>query len=250
MFDSQTNRVIAESSHPDEIYDNVIIAADLSGVKRILKRTLDTTSSNTGAYDIIKNISDSSVSKLSLAPPYKLLWVWFDKQLQDPGASVMLQTPAFAPLTAITQLHHLQQEYILWANQSGGSVFLFDMYAWNSGNVEDAKLWEFISPIVKAIYPEIFDNNFKVLDLHVFTGTTHPAYLKGMEQYRPLVTLPSELGIPNLSFAGDWLHSDYPSVFMERSISTGREAANHVLLSDGVRQVPLKTTNPRGPGYL
>jgi len=37
---------------------------------------------------------------------------------------------------------------------------------------------------------------------------------------------------------------------MERAVSTGRQAANHVLLKHGVRQAPLKVTSSHGPGIL
>ncbi|XP_072028675.1 carotenoid phi-ring synthase-like [Amphiura filiformis] len=218
VLDSQTNRVTAESSHPDEVYDHTIIATDIPGVKHIFQNTISSISPNTDIYKILTNISDRTISKVTLAPPYKLLWVWFDKQLDDTNTPVMLQTPEFSPLSCITQLHLLQEEFIQWANETGGSVFLFDLYVWNSGNIDDAKLWQFISPIVNDIYPEISDRKFKVLDFHVDTGTTHPAYLKDVEKYRPRATLANELGIPNLSFAGDWLHTDYPSVFMERAV--------------------------------
>ena len=52
------------------------------------------------------------------------------------------------------------------------------------------------------------------------------------------------------SFAGDWLHTTYPSALMERAVSTGREAANHILLADGVCQAPMTVTASRGPGFI
>ena len=250
MFESTSNHVTAESNHPEDLYDHVILATDLSGVKHILEDTLSATPTDTPQFNIIKSLLHNSISKLSMAPPYKLLWVWFDKQLNSPDAPVMLQTPEFPPITSIGQVHLLQDQFIQWGNETGGSVLQFDLYAWNSGHIDDDKLWDFISPVVADIYPEIIDREFKVLDFHVHTGSNHPAFLRGMEKFRPNVTLPSELGIPNLSFAGDWLHTDYPSAFMERAVSTGREAANHVMLSDHVRQVSMTTTNPRGPGYF
>jgi hypothetical protein len=35
---------------------------------------------------------------------------------------------------------------------------------------------------------------------------------------------------------------------MERAVATGREAANVVLLEEGVRQVPVPVTSNYGPG--
>lgn len=42
----------------------------------------------------------------------------------------------------------------------------------------------------------------------------------------------------------------YPSFIMERAVSTGREAANFVLLDSGVRQVTLKVLAGKGPGLI
>ena len=77
-----------------------------------------------------------------------------------------------------------------------------------------------------------------------------PSFKKGLQQFRPNATYPSECGIPNLSFAGDWLKTSYPSALMERAVSTGREAANHVLLSDHVRQASFKVCPSHGPGII
>jgi uncharacterized protein with NAD-binding domain and iron-sulfur cluster len=37
---------------------------------------------------------------------------------------------------------------------------------------------------------------------------------------------------------------------MEKAVSSGREAANSILLAEGVRQAVLKVTNNRGPGLI
>jgi len=37
---------------------------------------------------------------------------------------------------------------------------------------------------------------------------------------------------------------------MERAVSTGREAANEVLLKDGVQQAPMLVVNKNGPGLF
>ena len=50
--------------------------------------------------------------------------------------------------------------------------------------------------------------------------------------------------------AGDWINTQFPSALMERAVSTGRLAANEVLLKDHVRQVPLLVVNPKGPGIF
>ncbi|XP_072035012.1 carotenoid phi-ring synthase-like isoform X3 [Amphiura filiformis] len=245
LVDDKTGKIIGESSHPEEKYDHVILAPNLQGVEEILTAPLKVDSP--AKQPIQKILKD--VSQLEIAPPYKVLRAWFDKELENSGSAIFLQVPDFDPVSAIGQYHWHEKESEEWANKTGGSIMEFHLYDWKFGNVRDEDIWGLIAPTVKEIYPEMFERDFKMLAYHVNSYENFPSFKKGLQQYRPNATYPSQCGIPNLSFAGDWLRTSYPSALMERAVSTGREAANHVLLSDHIRQAPFKVCPSRGPGF-
>ena len=62
-------------------------------------------------------------------------------------------------------------------------------------------------------------------------------------------TLAKTCGLANTFLAGDWIKTRYPACLMERAVTTGREAANKVLLRDHVRQASMTVLNSKGPGF-
>ena len=84
-------------------------------------------------------------------------------------------------------------------------------------------------------------------------GTYHDftSFEIGQGKIRPKSNSPKlEYDLKGLAFAGDWVHTEYPCALMEKSVSTGREAANHFLLADRVRMVSIKATTCHGPGLV
>ena len=127
----------------------------------------------------------------------------------------------------------------------------FHCYTWSNffdKDADDSKVWGLISPTAKLIYPEIFDRDFKVLAYHVNKYQNFASFQKGLLPMRPKTDACDQANLNNFFMAGDWIKTDYPSSLMERAVSTGREAANQVLLRDNVRQASLKVTNLKGPG--
>ncbi len=240
---------VVNDTTPGHSYDYVVIATDLPGVKNILTDTAKMYENDPSLSGRINSILQK-VANLNVAPPYKVIRVWFDKQLEDSRAKTILETPDFSPINVVAQYHQLEEQYMNWANKTGGSVIEFHLYQWEHGNVPDEKVWDIISPQVKLVYPEIFDRNFSILAVHVNSYHNFPSFERGSAQYRPNCTFAMQSGIPNALFAGDWLYTSYPSALMERAVSTGREAANEILLRDHVKQVPLVVTSSYGPGYL
>lgn len=199
--------------------------------------------------EIFTNLK-ANVDNIPIAPPYKVIRVWFDKKMTNSPNFNVVQTPQDHPINLIAQYHLLEKEYVDWSEKTGGFVVEFHTYVWQHGNVSDDKVWDIIAPAVKEIYPEIIEREFKIIYYHVYSFQNFASFSSGIEKYRPTSGYPQECGIPNLSFAGDWLYTDYPSALMERAVSTGREAANHILLKDHVRQVSLTVTGSHGPGII
>ncbi|XP_033628254.1 15-cis-phytoene desaturase, chloroplastic/chromoplastic-like [Asterias rubens] len=250
VFDKH-GRIVTDTEHPSERFDHVVLASGLDGTKTILQNSLQKLKPEDKiTQGRLEKVLKNHLTKLPLAPPFKILTVWFDKQLEGSYKPDVVQTPSFPPITFVAQYHVLKEDFALWANQSGGSVFMFHMFAWEQDEVPDDKIWNFIAPSVREIFPEIFERGFKVLAYNVGGSDKYPSYAKGLEKHRPTVKFPKEYGFPNLVVAGNWLHVDYPTALIERPISTGREAANQILLSDHVRQASLVVTHSHGPGYF
>ncbi|XP_054749100.2 carotenoid phi-ring synthase-like isoform X1 [Lytechinus pictus] len=243
-FNNKDWHVSGISPGAHESYDHVILATDLSAVKAIFTKTIL-------HFPRSKQVNciQERLQQLPLAPPYKVLRVWFDKQLSSTHPPI-LQTPEFHPINLVVQYHLIEEKSREWSQRTGGSIIEFHLYDWSYGDVEDRNVWTKIAPTVKNIYPEIFVKNFKILGHFVHSGKEFASFPASLEHIRPTVNFPSECGVTNLNFAGDWLHTHYPSALMERAVSTGRIAANQVLLSDHVRQAPTLVTSNYGPGYI
>lgn len=112
-------------------------------------------------------------------------------------------------------------------------------------NATDDQVWSLISPTIFKILPQIAERQFKVLAYHVNSFQNFASFEKGLAQYRPYVT---SLKLRNAYLAGDWIRTSYVAQLMEKAVSTGREAANAILLNDRVRQASMTVTNPKGPG--
>jgi len=241
-FKFSKNSIVGLVGEPEESYDWYVLACDLPGVKSVLSHsTVDSETSQ--SYSAVME----NVRNLQIAPPYRVLRVWFDKQMQDKPD--ILETPQHTPLNLIAQYHLIEKPFMEWADKTGGSVLEFHLYTWSYGvDFPDDKVWDRIKPIVFEIYPEL--ESFTVLDYVVHQYENFPSFTKGSHRFRPTSTFPSEVGFKNLVFAGDWLFTKYPSALMERAVSTGREAANFVLKKCNVRQVPLTVLPNEGPGLI
>ncbi|XP_006820129.1 carotenoid phi-ring synthase-like [Saccoglossus kowalevskii] len=244
VFDNKTGNII---SADDKNYDYFVLATDFGGVRDIMKSSANRYVNNALVHNNIQRFM-GGIDGLAIAPPYKVIRIWFDKQI--PNAPDILQCPEHYPINLIAQYHLLERESAIWANKTGGSIMEFHLYTWKYGPVSDSEVWGIISPTAMEIFPEIIEKNFKILAVNVFSYENFPSFQAGSNRHRPMSHFAKSCGISNLMLAGDWLRTSYPSALMERAVSTGREAANHILLSDHVKQVPLLVASSLGPGIL
>ncbi len=233
------------------VYDYVILASDVGSVQKMLNNTSNNNIKNPQVKLVVDAIIDGSIGKMKIAPDYKVVRVWFDKQFLNNSAPDILETPDYTPINLIAQYHLLEKEYIDWANKTGGSVIEFHCYTWSKffdPNMEDKYVWGNISSTVKLIYPEIFKRNFNVLNYHVNSYQNFASFELGLYPFRPTVRTFADSYLRNIYLSGDWIKTPFPSALMERAVSTGRMAANEILLNDGVRQASLTVVNSKGPG--
>lgn len=225
-------------------YDSVILATDVGATQKILNNSV----SSDSLSDVTLSKLQDKVSALKIAPPYKVLRVWFDKK---PHESVpdCLETPQHRPINLLARFELLEEESKAWSEKTGGSVIEFHLYTTPElVGLPDSEIWPAIRNTALEVLPEMADANViasSVGSYHNFTS-----FECGQGSLRPTATEPLQLGAKNLLFAGDWLKTDYPSALMERSVCTGREAANEICYSDGVREESLMVTADFGPGLL
>ena len=185
------------------------------------------------------------VAQLKVA--YQVVRVWFDRKPSEAIPDVLkTSAPAHKPLRSIP--------FTGGRIKSMGTTYgRFDhrvpsVCQYEAENMTDFEVLNYLKPTVLELMPELADA--RVIDFTVGRYHDFTSFEVGQGSIRPRSGFPIEAGLTNLCFAGDWLHTDYPSALMERAVSTGREAANHVLLADTVRQASLTVTASKGPGFI
>lgn len=234
------------------VYDHVIMASDVGSTQYIINQTMSNYAKDEKISAILSNINKNSIGPMKVAPDYRVIRIWFDKKLNE-SAPDILETPDFSPINLVVQYSLIEDEYINWSLLTGGSVIEFHCYTWSKTfdpSVPDSEVWGLISPTVKLIYPEIFDRQFNVLAYHVNNFKNFASFEKGLFHSRPYTDTLAQNGLNNVYLAGDWIKTKFPAALMEKAVSTGRLAANEVLIRDGVRQASLLVINNKGPGPI
>ncbi len=239
----EQGRVVGEVGD-SERYDYVVLATDVPGSRMVswLSRATD------GVGQKAVEALAGRINQMDVAPAYRVLRVWFDRQL-DASRPDVLETPQHRPINLVAQFHQLEDESRDWANRTGGAVLEFHLYAnamWNQ--IPDRDVWSAIRPVALELFPELAEA--KVIATHVNAFENFTSFEVGQASLRPTTDYPSTVGIPNLFLAGDWIRTAYPAALMERAVATGREAANHILLAENVRQADLVVTSGHGPGVI
>lgn len=240
------DRVVGEVGS-DALYDHVVLATDIPGLKRVLGGSV--ASDARGAQGL--STMRAMTSRLAIAPAYSVLRVWFDKPTAPrPPSQAVIESSQYRPINLVALFHMLEAESRDWAARANGSVVEFHLYTTPELKGLGAdEIWRRIQPTALEILPDLA--GARPLDFALGQYENFTSYEVGQGKIRPRPNSPAlDAGVKNLALAGDWLHTLYPSALMEKAVSTGREAANHVLLTDRVREVPLRVPRLRGPGLL
>ena len=242
-LDFEEGAPVGEREDPRR-YDWVVLATSVPGAKSIINgsRALDDRSS-----EVISRLS-RRINQMKIAPPYKVARLWFDRQPKA-GTPDIIETPQHPPINLITQFHLLEDESAEWARRTGGSVLEFHLYANETlGGMGDDEVWPYIRQTAMELLPDM--QGARILGQTVGSYHDFTSYEVGQGSLRPSSGFALDAGAKQLSLAGDWIATQYPSALMEKAVCTGREAANHCLLNDAVRQVGMTVTPNDGPGLL
>lgn len=240
------DRVVGEVG-ATETFDHTIIATDIPGLRRVLASSTSTDAAGAAGLGRLRAMT----SRLGVAPAYSVLRVWFDKPTAPrPASQAVIESSQYRPINLVALFHMLEEESRDWAKRTNGSVVELHLYATPELQGLGAdEIWRRIRPVALEIMPDLAGAN--ALDFALGSYENFTSYEVGQGKARPRPNSPKlEAGVKNLALAGDWVGTLYPSALMEKAVSTGREAANHVLLSDRVREVELRVPKLRGPGIL
>jgi isorenieratene synthase len=210
--------------------DYYIMAADIPGIKALF-------SLSQGDIDgeLIRQ-----VDALQVADPFAVGRFWFDRDFAWQH-SWFTSLSGYRLTDSITLYHRIQDDYIDWAERTGGSVVELHAYCYKETEfpTQEALLDTFQAELF-TIVPELKEAT--MLHRQLVNQKNFAGFPPGSFTNRPETTTT----VRNLLFAGDWVRMPFPCGLMERAVSSGLLAANAVLQREGVQRRPILSVNPEG----
>ncbi|MEA5465536.1 FAD-dependent oxidoreductase [Leptothoe sp. PORK10 BA2] len=210
--------------------DYFVFAADIPGIKNLF--TLSQGEPNPTIM--------AQVNQLQVADPFAVGRFWLDRDFAW-DQSWFTSLSGYDLTDSITLYHKVQEDYIQWAEDTGGSVVELHAYCYKEKQFPTQQalldtfkreLWEIVPELAGAT----------ILHQELVNQKNFAGFPPGSYPNRP----ESATAVPNLMFAGDWVKMPFPCGLMERAISSGLLAANEVLHREGRARRPLMSVNPEG----
>ena len=210
--------------------DYYVIATDVPGVQRLFEQMTGTV-----PPDI-----QQQVSTLAIADPFAVARFWFDRSFPWTNSD-FTSLSGYRLTDSITLYHRIQDEYIAWAEKTGGSVVELHAYCYKEKDFPNqAALLETFEQELYEIVPEL--QGATMLHRELVNQKNFSGYPPGSYGDRPETVS----GVSNLLFAGDWVKMPFPCGLMERAVSSGFLAANAILHQEGLQRRTLYTVHPKG----
>ncbi len=229
VLEKQTDRLLVGSISPTVqtlTADYYVMAADVVGMKEIF-REID--------HPVAKQVRN-----LAVADPFAVCRFWFDRDFEWQQSN-FTSLSGYRLTDSITLYHRIQEDYRAWAVQTGGSVVELHAYCYKEADFPtQADLFRTFQEELFTIVPALRSArllHYEMVNQHNFSG-----YPPGSFRERPT----TRSGIPNLFFAGDWVKMPFPCGLMERAVSSGLLAANHICQEVGIQKRTLYTVHPAG----
>ncbi|MEM1278972.1 MAG: FAD-dependent oxidoreductase [Cyanobacteria bacterium P01_H01_bin.152] len=210
--------------------DYFVLAADIPGIKHLMSLSAGQVEP-TVAYQ---------VDQLQVADPFAVGRFWFDRDF-DWEHSWFTSLSGYRLTDSITLYHRIQEDYIDWAERTGGSVVELHAYCYKEKEfpTQQALLDTFQSELFEIV-PTL--QAAKLLHRQLVNQKNFAGFPPGSYGDRPETTTT----VSNLLFAGDWVKMPFPCGLMERAVSSGLLAANAVLQQEGAQRRPILSVNPEG----
>ena len=210
--------------------DYYVIAADVPGVQHLFGLMVG---------DVPPTLQEK-VEKLAIADPFAVARFWFDRDFTW-EYSDFTSLSGYRLTDSITLYHRIQQQFIAWAQRTGGSVVELHAYCYKERDfpTQEALLATFAEELYEIV-PELADA--KLLHRELVNQKNFSGYPPNSYRQRP----ETKSEIVNLVFAGDWVKMPFPCGLMERAVSSGLLAANEILAAEGLQRRSLLTVRPEG----
>ncbi|MEO1208742.1 MAG: FAD-dependent oxidoreductase [Cyanobacteria bacterium J06638_20] len=223
----RSSQTLAEETLDADYY---VLAADIPGIQHLFSLSEGEPHMTVAAQ----------VNQLQTADPFAVARFWFDRDF-DWEHSWFTSLSGYRLTDSITLYHRIQDDYIAWAEKTGGSVVELHAYCYKERefptqqallNRFEAELYEIVPSLESA----------QMLHRQLVNQKNFAGFPPGSFRDRPESATP----VPNLLFAGDWVKMPFPCGLMERAVSSGFLAANEILYREGCQRRTLYTVQPAG----
>jgi isorenieratene synthase len=210
--------------------DYFVLAADVPGIKHLFS-----IASGEPEATLV-----SQVEELAIADPFAVCRFWLDRNFPW-SQSDFTSVSGYSLTDSITLYHHIQDDYIKWAAETGGSVVELHAYCYKEREfpTQQSLLATFERELYEIV-PELKGANIlhrELVNQKNFSGFPPNSYANRPE---------STTSVDNLFFAGDWVKMPFPCGLMERAVSSGFLAANAIMHQQSLQRRTLYTVMPEG----
>lgn len=222
----------SSNSSPDRTLtaDYFVLATDVPGVQRLFSNM---------SGEIVAPIQ-RQIETLAIADPFAVCRFWFDRDFPWPHSD-FTSLSGYRLTDSITLYHRIQDDYIAWAERTGGSVVELHAYCYKEKEFPtQSSLLETFEQELYEIVPDL--KTATRLHRELVNQKNFSGYPPGSYGDRPS----TETTAPNLMFAGDWVKMPFPCGLMERAVSSGLLASNAILHREGLQRRSLLTVQPEG----
>lgn len=171
-----------------------------------------------------------SVQSLGVTRPFVVWRLWTDRPLRSDRAP-FAGTTGVGILDNISIYEKLEGESRAWSDRTGGSVLELHAYSVEPRLDADSIKRSMLDGLYE-VYPEA--RECQILEERYLHMQDCPSFAPGSFDARPTPETP----IPGLALAGDFVKMPFASALMERAVSSGFMAANHLLPQLGLERTP------------
>lgn len=209
--------------------DYYVIAADVPGVQNLFA----------GMTGEVHAALKQQVEALAIADPFAVCRFWFDRDFAW-EQSWFTSLSGYRLTDSITLYHRIQDDYIAWAEKTGGSVVELHAYCYKEKEFPtQAALLDTFEQELYDIVPEL--QSATMLHRELVNQKNFSGYPPGSYRDRPTTETPA----PNLIFAGDWVKMPFPCGLMERAVSSGLLARTRSCNGKACNAVHCSVSSPR-----
>ena len=200
--------------------DLAVLALEVDGLRKL-----------SGANELFQSSDLHAVNGLTATAPFAVHRLWLDRR-PNPDRDPFAGTSGLGRLDNISIYERFEGESRRWSERTGGSVVELHAYGLATP-FDDDELKRELRWALDTYYPELAGAN--VLHDEWLVRQDCPSFPVGSHAKRPTVGTST----PGLALAGDFIRLPFPSALMERAVTSGLMAANHLLEAHAVTPEPI-----------